>query len=779
MRRRSFVKGGLAGISALYIPNIPLLQASDDISQPLNEQQKVMKQIGNPLSRLEGTKKVSGIAKYAGEYNVPELLYGYVVNSSITKGKILQIHTDKAMAIPGVIKIFTHKNRPSLAWFDKAWSDQDAPHGSPFRPLHDDEIKYNGQPIALVIAETFEQARQAAAMIKVDYDKDENFITEINQHLENGRDPKGGPVPMKPGPPPPTGDFEAAFKNAAVRSEMTFHHSTEHHNPLELYATTTVYEGEDKLLIYDKTQSTVNCQQWVCNIFGLNVKNVTVVSPYVGGGFGSGLRPNYQLFMSVLAALDLKRHVRVTLDRSQMFSFGHRPKTVQYTRFAADQAGTITAIGHSAFAETSQYEDYTEVDVNWSLMLYPAKNTLLNYKVVPADIASPVDMRAPGGSTGLHAIESTVDDLAYQLKMDPLELRLKNYTLFDIVENKPYSSKELKACYLQGAEKFGWKNRNPVPRSVKRGNKLVGYGMATGIWDALQVPASAEARITRDGKLQVKSAVTDIGVGSFTVMTQIAADQMGMRIEDVTFDYGNSQLPDAPMQGGSFTTSSVGTAVAVAIKALKNELIRVAKKHFDVLIKAEPAEIAFNNGNMIYKGKAISFKELIRRNNNEPIKVTETGAPDEKKVKDYSLKTHSAVFVEVEVDEELGIINVTRAVTAIAAGKIINPKTARSQILGGMVWGISKALREESIMDENVGKYINQNLGEYHIPVHADIHDLDVIFVEENDSVINDLGIKGVGEIGLIGMPPAITNAIFNATGKRVNDLPVHFEKLL
>jgi len=767
------------------INNTPIInttpQVNKGVKNGIADPQKPA--IGQSLSRLEGSLKVTGAAKYAGEYNVPDLLYGYVVCSTITKGKIANIHDKEVLSIPGVTAIFTHKNRPSLAWFSMQYADMDAPPGTPYRPLNDDQVRYNGQPVALIVANTFEQARYAASILRIDY-IEEDFKTSLQDHLDEARDPKIGLASaLKPPPPKPTGDFEKAYAEAEFKAAGEFIHGTEHHNPMELFTTTTLYEGKGKLTIYDKTQGTVNSQLYVANVFGLHYKDVKVVSPYVGGGFGAGLRPQYQLFMSVMAALELKRHVRVTLDRSQMYTFGHRPPTIQNTRFGANADGKVTALNHAALAETSRFEDYTEIVVSWSPKLYPAANTLLEYQLVPLDVYTPLDMRAPGGSTGMHAIEITMDDLAHQLQIDPLELRLINYTTTDITEKKPYTSKELKACYLQGAEKFGWSKRNPVPRSMKRGNKLVGYGMATGIWDAMQLPARAEAIITADGKLHVKSAVTDIGTGTFTIMTQIAADELGMAMEDVTFSYGSSKMPFAPIQGGSFTTSTVGSAIKAAGKALRKKLFRVAKGIKDSpFANADLESVSFKNGQIFLTtdpSVTISFMTLIDAHKGKPIRTINMGYPALLKLRKYSKAAHSAVFVEVEVDEELGTIEVTRAVTAVAAGKIINPKTARSQILGGMIWGISKALREETILDNNLGKYMNQNLGEYHIPVHADIHELDVIFVEEKDEIINELGTKGIGEVGLVGMPPAIANAIFNATGKRLNNLPIHFDSLL
>lgn len=739
--------------------------------------------VGKPISRLEGHLKVTGTAKYAGEYQADDLLYGYVVNSTITKGKIKSIDTSEVKKIAGVIEVFTHENKPSTAWFDFQYADMDAPPGTVFKPLKDNDIKYNGQPIALVVADTFELARYAATKLDIVYEQ-EDFETDLKTNLEKSRDPKKGLASMlKPPPPKPTGDFDQEYENSFVKTDSHFSHGTEHHNPMEMYASTVIYEGKDKLKIYDKTQGTINSQMYVANVFGLKMKNVQVIAPFVGGGFGSGLRPQHQLFMAVMASLALKRNVRVTLDRAQMYMIGHRPPTLQQTKFGADKDGKVNAIYHKATGETSRFEDYVEIVVNWANMLYPAENTLLEHEIVPLDVYSPLDMRAPGGSTGMHAIEVTMDEIAYQLNIDPVELRLINYSETDKSSDKEFSSKELRNCYLQGAEKFGWNQRNPEPRSMKRGNKLVGYGMATGMWDANRLLGRAEAIMTPDGKVEIKSAVTDIGTGTLTIMTQIAADELGLPIEDITFSHADSKMPFAPIQGGSFTTATVGPAVQNACQALNEKLFKLAKKLKDsVLRDAKFKEVQFRNGWISLKNNAeikMSVKDVLASNEGKSIKTTNSAMPNPLTYGKKARAVHSAVFVEVEVDEELGIIEVKRAVTAVAAGKIINPKTAESQVLGGMIWGISKALHEETILDHQFGKYMNANLGEYHIPVHADIHDLEVLFVEENDQFVNDLGVKGVGEIGGVGMPPAITNAIFHATGKRIYDLPIHFDRLL
>lgn len=739
--------------------------------------------IGKSISRLEGHLKVTGNAKYAGEYQAPDLLYGYVVNSNITKGKITVIDTSAAKALEGVVEVFTHENRPATAWFDLQYADMDAPPGTVFKPLKDNEIKYNGQPIALVVAENFEMARYAATKIKLACSEEE-FATDLEANANKARKPKKGLASMlKPPPPKPKGNFEEAFQNSFAQVSGEFKHGTEHHNPMEMFATTVLYEGKDKLKIYDKTQGTINSQMYVANVFGLKMKNVQVIAPFVGGAFGSGLRPQYQLFMAVMASLNLKRNVRVTLDRAQMYTFGHRPPTLQQIKFGADENGKVNAIYHNAIGETSQFEDYVETVVNWANMLYPAENTLLEHKVVPLDVYSPLDMRAPGGSTGMHAIEITMDELAYKLNIDPLELRLINYSTIDKSTDKEYSSKELRECYLQGAAKFGWSQRNPEPRSMKRGNKLVGYGMATGIWEANRILARAQAIMKNDGKVEIKSAVTDIGTGTLTVMTQIAADELGLPIEDITFSYADSKMPFAPIQGGSFTVATVGPAVQTACKALNKKLFKKAKEiDNSVFSETKFEDVLFTDGLIIHKNTPdliVGLAEIFKANNGKEIKTTNTAMPNPFQAGKKAKATHSAVFVEVEVDELLGIIEVKRALTAVAAGKIINPKTAESQILGGMIWGISKTLHEETIVDHHFGKYMNPNLAEYHIPVHADIQDLEVIFVEEKDDFVNALGVKGVGEIGVVGVPPAIANAIFHATGKRIHNLPIHFDTLL
>ena len=735
---------------------------------------------GQPANRVDGPLKVTGKAKYAAEFDAEGLVYGYVINSTISKGKIKEIDISEALKVEGVIQVYTHENVSGLAWFNKSYKDMDSPAGNPFRPLYDNKIKYSMQPVALVVAATFEVARFAASLVKVTY-KEDKHITNLQDNLQHSKKAPMGKIGYVQ--PKNRGDAERAYAKATYKVEGEYVHAAEHHNPMELFATTAVWEEDEKITLYDKTQGVSNVQLYISNVFGLSLKDVRVVSPYVGGAFGSGLRPQYQAFMATLAALELRRPVRVVMTRQQMFSFGHRPGTVQRVAMSAEADGKLTSIQHSAYGETSQFEDYTEIVVNWSGTMYDCENVELKYELVKLDVATPTDMRAPGAVTSAHAFESAIDELAYVVKMDPLQFREVNYAEEDQVEGKPYSSKELRACYNQGAEKFGWKNRPIEPRSMKEGNQLVGWGMANGAWDALQMPAKAQAVLSLDGKLTVSSGTSDIGTGTYTIMTQIAAETLGLRLEDVTFKLGDTKLPMAPIEGGSWTAASVGSAVKAVCEEVLNNLFKLAKKtKHTPLYGTDKDELSVGNGCIFLKNDPtakLSIIEIMRLAEVDSIIESAASGPDPAAKKTHSFNSHAAVFAEVKVDEDLGTVIVTRVVCAVAAGKILNPKTATSQIVGAVVWGISKAIEEESVMDNNFGRFMNHNLGEYHVAVNKDINDIDVIFVEEKDDLVNPLGIKGVGEIGIIAVAPAIANAVFHATGVRARDLPITMDKVL
>lgn len=754
-----------------------------DLRAPVADPGTGQVRTGTPVSRIDGRAKVTGEARYAAEHFAPDLLYGVVVSSTIAKGRIVAIDDAEAVALKGVVEVMSHLNRPKVRSFDIHYKDMTAPAGSPFRPFYDENVIYSGQPVALVLAESFEAARRGAALVRIHYHEDENgHDTRMTANLERAYKPR----PLKAGyepPPPEKGDAEKAWKAAPVKIESEFYHGVEHHNPLELFASTVIRGEDGHLTIYDKTQSSQNSRWYVSHVFGLPKHKVTVRNPYVGGAFGSGLRPQYQLTLAVMASLKLQRSVRVMLTRQQMFSFGHRPETVQYVKLAAEEDGTLTSIMHEAIGETSKIEDYVEVVVNWSGLLYACDNIKLGYKLVSVDQYTPIDMRAPGAAHGVHALEVAMDELAHELDMDPLALRLKNYAERSPVEDKPYSSKELRACYAQGAERFGWDRRPLAPRSMREGSELVGWGMATGVWDAMQMFARASAVMHADGRLVVSSAASDIGTGTYTVMAMIAAEAMGLPLERVTFQLGDSTLPAAPVEGGSSHVATVGSAVAGACDKLRLTLLRYAQSAADSPFRDKRLkDVEFVDGAMRLKRDPstwVALSTIVERSGRDRLEEKYLMLPQMLKQRKYRRLVHSAVFVEVRVDEELGIVRVTRAVSAIAAGRIMNTRTAASQIVGGVVWGISQALHEESYTDHRYGRFMNHNLSEYHVAVNADIHDIDVIFVEEDDRVVSRLGAKGVGEIGLVGVAAAVSNAIFHATGKRIRSTPITPDKVL
>jgi xanthine dehydrogenase YagR molybdenum-binding subunit len=731
--------------------------------------------LGKPTSRVDGQAKVTGAAKYAAEHIVPGLAYGFVVTSAIARGRIRRIHTAEALAVPGVLDIFTHAHRPKLAASDEKYGDEVAPPGSPFRPLYDDQVRFSGQPVALVVAEDLETARFAAAKIQVDYEK--------RSHISDFAASRGRARAVRENGESHShkrGNAAKAFNRSPIRVEVEYRMPIEHHNPMEMFGATAIWEGDDRITIYDKTQGPLNCRNYVANVFGIRQSAVRVLSPYVGGAFGSGLRPQYELPLAVLAARALRRSVQVTLTRQQMFTLGYRAGNVQSLALAADRDGKLTSFRHQWIGMTSRFEDFQRSYVTWSSQLYKCDNVELVQKLVKLDQNTPCDMRAPGGAEGVFAIECAMDELAYAAKVDPLALRLLNYSDKDQIEDKPYSSKELRECYRQAAERFGWSGRNPQPRSMTDGSELVGWGMASGIWEAMQMEASAKAVLTANGSLEIASATADIGPGTYTMMTQLAAEMLGVPIENVTARLGDSGLPHAPVEGGSFTTSSVGCAIQTACGAVQKELLRLAQKApRSPFAGAKLADVTFADDRIRHNnsGAEISLVDAMRAGKVDRIEKEGSAAPNEKSK--YAHYTHSAIFAEVKIDEQLGVVRVTRIVNAVAAGRILNPKLAASQILGAVVGGIGMALHEETLTDHRFGRFMTHNLADYHVPVNADVQAIDVIFVDEKDSEINPLGVKGVGEIGIVGTAAAIANAIYHATGKRIRDLPITPDKLL
>jgi xanthine dehydrogenase YagR molybdenum-binding subunit len=736
--------------------------------------------IGSGTSRIDGVAKVTGAAKYAAEFNAPGLLHGSVVTSTITKGRVTRIDTSAAKRVKGVLDVLTHANRPQMADDDKAYKDDVAPLGSPFRPLYGDRVMFNGQPVALVVAETSELARYAASLVRVEYEK-ESHVTDVYRQRNEA-------VPLKPPasafealftPPKTRGAPEQALAAAAVRHDAEYYTPIEHHNPMELYAATVIYEEDGKLTVYDKTQGVQNVQRYLCNVFGIEPESLRVVSPFVGGAFGVGLRPQFEAVLAVLAARALRRSVRVVLTRPQMYALGYRPAMIQRIALGADANATLDAITHDAVTVTSQYEDYNRQETGWSGLLYACANASYAHKLARLDLPTSCDMRCPSAATGVYALECAMDELAVALKIDPLEFRLRCYSDRNQNIDQPFSSKALRECYRQGAVAFGWDKRNPEARSMRDGRELVGWGMATGVWDAWQAPITVRIVLSANGHAEVACATSDIGTGTYTIMAQVAADQLGLPLENISVKLGDSSLPQSPVEGGSWIAASVSNGIAMTASAICDELLRLTKQIPDSpLANAVSDEVAMVDGKLVRKAdssRSVSIADALRHGKVDRIdrEVTTTPGEDAR-----AHNTHSAVFAEVKVDEQLGVIRVTRVVSTVAAGRILNTKTAGSQILGSVVWGIGMALREETLIDHRDGRIVNANIAEYLVPVNADVEDIKVIFIDEADDS-NPLGVKGVGEVGIVGVPAAIANAVYHATGKRIRDLPITLDKLL
>ena len=734
--------------------------------------------IGKEMSRVDGVAKVTGKAKYAAEFKVPNLAYGFIVNGSIAKGTIKAIDTREAEAARGVIRVFTHQNTPKLG--PKRSTEEAPPRANPpeedksFRALQSERIFFNSQPVALVVAETYEQARYAARLVKVTYSA-EKHVTDTEAVRESARATTRLPSPTR-------GNPQEAMGSAPVRIEAEYRIPIEHHNPMEPHAAVAFWQDE-KLTIFDKTQDVYGVRAHLASSFNVPEDNVNVVSPFVGGAFGSSLRPNYYPALTAMAARELKRPVKVVYTRRQMYTgHGYRPYTIQKIALGADQAGKLVSMIHDVVHNTSSFEQFNDNTTNFTRQVYACPNLYAPVRITNTDLHTPTWMRAPGAVSGMFALECAMDELAYTLKIDPLELRLINYAEYDPESGKPWSSKALRECYRLGAEKFGWSRRKFEPRSMRDGRLLVGWGTATGVWGAFQRPASARITYRADGTANVVSATSDIGPGTYTVMTMIAAEYLGITPENVQFELGDTKFPRAPAQGGSQTTSSVGSAVQGAALAVTARLLTLANQDVNSPLRGVLVDdVEMLDGRLRHKtdpARSLGIADIMRRHNLTEVTETIESRPSPERQK-YASLAHGAQFVEVKVDPDLGQVRVTRAIEVSACGKIINPKASHSQEIGGVVWGIGMALHEATEIDHRFGRIMNPDLQHYHVPVNADVHEIETIFVEEDDRIVNPLGVKGMGELGMVGIPAAIANAVFHATGRRVRDLPITPDKLL
>jgi xanthine dehydrogenase YagR molybdenum-binding subunit len=704
--------------------------------------------IGAPIDRIDGRLKVTGAAKYAAEFPADRVTHAVMITSTIAKGRVARMDTSSALSAPGVLAVITPQNAPRLS--------SSAPSSGPAMRvptlLQDDKVHYNGQPIGVVVADTFEHAMGARSLVKVHY-APETPVLDMDRAPKNPPDsvhPLGGDREYK------RGDVEQGLAQADLRLEHTYTTPLENHNPMEVHNTLASWDG-DRLTVYDSTQGIFSVRNTLARTFAIPQENVRVVSYFTGGGFGSkGGAWSHQM-LAAMASRQVGRPVKLVLTRQQMFGpVGGRPRTVQRVQMGAKRDGMLTALRHTSTSNTSTLEDWVEPALSQTRMLYAVPNLETVYDLVRINVGSPTFQRAPGESTGTFALESAMDELAYALNMDPVELRLKNYAERDPETDHPWSSKSLRECYRIGAEQFEWNKRNPTPRSMRDGRWHVGYGMATATYPARRQAAGTSAQLQSDGQIVVRAGSQEIGCGTYTVMSQVAADALGVSVDRIRFELGATDMPENPASTGSVTVASTGSAVHEAATALKKKL--------DDLLRG---------------GLASNLPAaLIEKNGGQPVEVTVKAQPGEEQ-KQYSMHSFGAVFTEVRVDPELGMIRVPRIVTAHGVGRVLNAKTARSQIQGGVVWGIGMALLEETEIDPRNGRYVNADLAEYHVPINADVGMIDVHLVDEHDPHVNPIGVKGAGEIGITGVAASIANAVYHATGKRVRDLPIRLDKLL
>lgn len=695
------------------------------------------------MSRVDGRMKVTGMAKYSAEYGIKGVTYGVLAGSTVTKGTIKAIDTKKAENAPGVLAVITYLNAPKIPGYQ---TDKPQAKG-PLKIFYDENIYFNGQPIALVIADSFERALFAASLVKAEYNIAPHE-TDLKKNMGAGFTPRKDYLRGQ----------EDAYKSAPVKLEQEYTIPTEVHNPMELHAIIARWDADDKVTVFDKTQGVKSTQKSIAQAFKLAPENVQVTAPFVGGAFGAALRTWPHEIAAVLAAKVVKRSVKLVLSRSDMFtSVGYRPLTWQKIGLGATADGKLVGITHEATGQTSSYEDFTENSVTISHLMYASPNVNTRYKLVSLNVNTPTPMRGPGEATGAFALECAMDELSYALNMDPIELRLKNYADADPLTGKPYSSKYLNEAYKLGADHIGWEKRSAKPGAVTENGYLVGYGMGAGMFGAYRGSATVLARIMADGKLLLQTAVTDIGPGTGTAMVTIASQITGLPANKIKFEMGDSSLPPSPTQGGSAITSTVGSAVNDACKEL--------------IAKFQQLSGASSTGTPDYS-------QLLKQNNLSQLEVTTTshGGAEQGKYAMYSWSVH---FMKVLVHITTGVVKVDKAVSVADCGLIVSPKTAASQIKGGTIMGTGMALMEEAIIDHRYGRLVNNNFADYHVPVQADIPQLEALFVNKADQYINPIGAKGMGEIATIGVAAAVANAVYNATGKRVRDLPITPDKLI
>jgi len=732
-----------------------------------------MSNVGQPLDRTDGLLKVTGQARYSAEFQVPRLVHAVLVQSTVPAGRITRVDTHVAQAMPGVLLVMTHENAPRLPNDGKPALEP--PAGRVLSLLQDDQVHYNGQPVAVVVGDTLEHAQAAARMVRVEVAQQParlDFETARADAHSPGKVQTQSADTMR-------GDMASGMAQAAQRIEAIYGTPMEAHNPMEPHATIAVWEG-DSLTLYDSTQYVSGVRRTVARTLGLSPDKLRVVCPFVGGGFGCKGSVWSHVVLAAMAARQAGRPVKLVLERAQMFGpVGGRPRTEQRIAMGAASDGRFTAISHDSLTTTSMIEDWTEPCAIVTRMLYDTPNQRTTHRLARLNVGTPTFQRAPGEATGTFALEVALDEMAYALGIDPVELRLRNDAAQDPEKRIPWSSKSLAACYRTGAERFGWARRNPQPGSMREGTTRVGWGMATATYPANRSAAAATARYLPDGTAQVESGSQDLGTGTYTVMTQVAADAMGMPVDRVLFSLGDTRMPEAPVSGGSQSVASVSPAVQAAGQQARDALIAAAiADASSPLHGLDAGAITVADGVLSAHSGAREPAAAVVARYGRPIEVTAKVQPGEEKQK-FSMHSFGAVFAEVHVDADLGVIRVSRIVGSYGVGRLLNAKTGRSQLMGGIVWGMGMALFEESLLDPRYGRIVNNNLAEYHVPVNADVPDIDILVLDEADPHINPLGAKGIGEIGITGVPAAIANAVYHATGRRVRELPITLDKLI
>ncbi|GBD47900.1 xanthine dehydrogenase family protein molybdopterin-binding subunit [Methylopila sp. Yamaguchi] len=695
--------------------------------------------IGQPVDRVDGRLKVTGGAPYAYEHRLERApAYGVIVPATIAKGRVRAIDATAAEAAPGVLLVMTHRNAPKQPAFGPPRASARFARARPY--LGDDRVRHWGEPVAFVVADTFEAARAAAALVTVEYQA-ETPVLGLERHLKAAYAPETINVGMKTDTS--EGDFEAAFAAGPVTVDATYHVAQQHHMALEPHAAIASWEG-DEVTVRTSTQNVANTRKALAATLEIPLEKVRIVSPYVGGGFGGKLGMRAEVVLAAFGARTLKRPVKVAQSRQQVFSnVGHRPEAIQRVRLSATRDGKLTGVSHEVWMQSSPIEEFAEQTASSTRALYGAPSILTRHRLVNLDMQGGEPVRAPGEAPGLLALESAVDELAHKLGLDPVEMRILNDTQTDPEKKVPFSSRKLVECLREGAARFGWSDRPKAPRERRDGPTLIGYGVAAAIRPNYLGPCAATVRVAEDRTVRVRTDMTDIGTGTYTILAQVAAEELGVPLHAVTVELGDSRFPVSPGSGGSWGAASSASAVLDAARKVKAEMART-----------DEARVFEATGSV-------------------------KGMRETQSYKDYSQYCFGAHFAEVAVDEDTGEIRLRRMLGAFAAGRILNAKTARSQMIGGMIWGVSSALFEEAVVDPRFGHVVNGDLGEYHVAAHADVPNVDAFFIEEHDDKANPLGAKGVGELGICGAGAAVANAVFNATGVRVREFPITLDKVL